>query len=310
MSVPDVASSKAQGDQVRTALPGRRADPFDLPEWRALEAGLHAQVGPHLAEGDHLVFIEFEEYAGMPWHVAARARWSASYAVGWTSLLAPAPAPSGAEAETIGLALVPRFGESSAVVNALRRSAQRTRDFAAARGLRCAAALEEDCDREAFSAMLAEADIAKLLCHGFVDTNGEVALLLAHHGGLPLADSIAAGSPAGRMRRMSWRDCQRLQSAPCVVFSAACSSGAARLAGLGERFGLLGGLRHAGTRAIIAPRWDIVAADVLPIFNDVFEHYLNTQEPLARTLRAACLAAEVRCPRWIAWALALEGSRR
>ena len=83
------------------------------------------------------------------------------------------------------------------------------------------------------------------------------------------------------------------------------------VAGLGERLGFFGALRHIGTRAVVAPHWNIVAASVIPILDKVLENYLSPHTSLAQALRSACLAAEENnSPRWHAWALALEGDWR
>jgi hypothetical protein len=73
--------------------------------------------------------------------------------------------------------------------------------------------------------------------------------------------------------RFGGRDAANVPRTPQVVFSAACSSGLSHIAGVGERLGLMAGPRGGGTRALVAPRWDIVAEDVLPILDDAFERF-------------------------------------
>src|SRR5207248_8859615 len=103
----------------------------------------------------------------------------------------------------------------------------------------------------------------------------------------------------------------RLPRAAPVVFSAACSTGLSHVAGLGERLGLFGALRHAGTRAVVAPRWDCWAERVLPVLDDTLERFLGGGVPLGQALHAACRdAAAAGLPRWLAWNLALEGDGR
>src|SRR5205823_3054683 len=110
-------------------------------------------------------------------------------------------------------------------------------------GLSLDAALERGGDATAARRVLEGAGLAKLLCHGFIDPRAhEVALMLAHAGGLPLRDSAVAATSQGRAHRLSWRDLQRLPRAAPVVFSAACSTGLSHVAGLGERLGLFGAL--------------------------------------------------------------------
>jgi hypothetical protein len=290
--------------------PGRPGDPFDLPEWRTLEEWLVASLAPHLGEEGHVVFLESQTHAGIPWHVAARA-WPASYATSWTAMLSLVSAAPREERHRVGVVLVPRSRESDGVLQALRASAARTRKAANSAGL--AYLQEEDerrCDHAAFRQILAGSTVGKLLCHGFVDpSEREVALMLAHDGTLPLTLSVAADSPAGRAHRLSWRQCRDLPGAPAVIFSAACATGTSHLVGLNERLGLYAGLQQAGMRSMIAPRWDLFAEAVLPVLDDALERYLFG-EPVAKALYAACRAAEARLPTWLAWNLILEGDWR
>ena len=290
--------------------PGRRGEPFDLPDWRALEEWLVGSLSPHLPGDGHVVFIESQEHSGLPWHVAAR-RWPASYATSWTSMLLIRSEPDRRGNQRVGIVLVPRTHESEQVLQALRESAARTRDFAGVSGFDVLQ--EEDerrCDFQVFRRIMGDATVAKLLCHGFVNpAEREVALMLAFDGVLPLALSVASDSPAGRVHRLGWQQCRKLDSAPAVIFSAACSSGSSHLVGLGERLGLFAGLRHAGMRSMVAPRWDLFAEAVLPILDGALERYL-AGETVAKALHAACCAAEAQHPTWLAWNLMLEGDWR
>ncbi len=283
-----------------------RGDPFNFSDWQTLEEWLVEGLSPYLAKDDHIVFIEHEDYVGAPWHVAAAPRWTSSYAAGWTALLSLRSLLTPNRATTVGVALVPCYGDAPVLLEAMRKSARRTQAFAGEYGLDFSMAEEEHCDRNAFREIMSGSDIAKLICHGFVAQDSEVALVLAHSGSLPLAANLVGGE-AGRSYRLSWRDCQRLPSAPPVMFSAACSTGFSHIAGQGERLGLFSALRHAGTRAWVAPRWDIIADRVLPILDDALERYARGGVSLVRALHEACSAAEVEQPRWLAWALALEG---
>jgi hypothetical protein len=209
----------------------------------------------------------------------------------------------------IGVALVPRARDSAAVVGALQGSLRRTEAMSAKTGIELIVQAGEACDRAAFVDMLEQVDAMKLLCHGFIGRDGSVSLMLAHDGQLPLANSVAAGSVIGAPNRVSWRDLQTLKSAPRVVFSAACSSGKSAIAGLGERFGLHSALAQAGTAAIVAPWWDIVAAEVIPILDDVCDAHLEGV-PLGRAVHEASRRAAETRPTWLAWGLALEGDWR
>jgi hypothetical protein len=128
-------------------------------------------------------------------------------------------------------------------------------------------------------------------------------------GKLPVAAAVAAGLARGKHHRFSWRDVEQLKTAPTVIFSAACSTGVSHLAGIGERLGLMAGLRRAGTRSLVAPHWDIVPDIVLPILDDALERYWNSGG-LAQSVRAACQNAPAETPTWLKWAIATEGDWR
>jgi len=290
---------------------GRPGDPFDVQGWKTLEAWLIEQLSPYLAKGDHVIFIEPKDFAGLPWHVAAAPLWSSSYAASWSSLIALHNRPASSLHTSLGVLCVPRFGESAELLGVLRQSVQRQQTFSEEQGLHLLLAEGTTCDQSAFRKIMEQVDVATLLCHGFIDgEDGEVALMLAHDGSLPLLDSVASASEAGQAHRMSWRECQHLTSAPRVVFSAACSSGISRIRGLGERLGLFGALRNRGTSSLIAPQWDIIGSAVLPILDDAFERYVSTGSSLGQALHTSCSTAQASQPRWLAWSLALEGDWR
>jgi tetratricopeptide (TPR) repeat protein len=287
---------------------GRAGDPFDLPAWQSLEIWLCELLAEHLADGDHVVFIEPVGLGGLPWHVAVARQWTASYTTSWTRLLSFGTVAASGQPVSVGVAHVPQFNESDNILRAMRRSAERTRTLAAARGFRYVESAERQCDRRALMGVLASTTTAKLLCHGFVSpAEHEAALMLAHDGALPLGIKVSTDSEMARAHRFSWRDCRALARAPSVVFSAACSTGISHVLGLGEHVGLFAGLTSAGTRAMVAPRWDVVAASVLPILDDALECYLTGGVPVGAAVHAACRRAEPDTPRWLAWALATEG---
>jgi tetratricopeptide (TPR) repeat protein len=303
------------GAKMRTKLSNwtlnRPGDPFDLAAWRAFETWLVQGLASHLREGDHIVFIEHKDHLGIPWHVAVAPHWTSSYAASWTSLLEFHDQPVPTRYEKVGVVLVPRFADPPEVLAALRHSSQQAQSLATTSGLQCLMVEERTCDRDAFMHIVGNTDIAKLLCHGFIDpADGEMALMLAYNGRLPLGEAVASSSPSGQLHRLSWRECQQLGSASRVIFSAACSSGLSQIGGVAEQLGLFSALRHAGSRTLVAPRWDILATAVLPILDAAFAHYLRGGS-LAHALYDACrTAAEANCPRWLAWSIAIEGDWR
>jgi CHAT domain len=295
-------------ERLRTRLANwhmkRVGDPLDFEPWRQLEQWLRERLAAVLSDGDHVVFIEHELLAGLPWHAAVGGAeaWTSSYASGWTELLTLVRRPPPARPARLAVALVPRFRESAEVLGALTESAARTDSYAASNGLTCVTVTGAACDHAALRELIGRCDVVKLLCHGFVDPeNAEVGLMLTHAGALPPAHAVATAGAFGRAHRLSWRDCQHFPAAPRAVFSAACSSGVVLLAGLGERLGLFGALRHAGTGALVAPKWDIVASQVLPILDDAMERNTSDGRSLAQALSDACRQAEASRPRWLAW---------
>lgn len=293
----------------------RPGDPFDLPNWRKFEEWVAAEVAQYLPDNSHLVIIEHEDLHGFPWHVAASPRWTCSYASGWNSLLrlAADDEQRGENVATLGVAMVPQFGEGGEMRNALRASAQRSAEFAAMKGLPFRAAYENECDHDRLRELMQSCDALKVLCHGFVsEEEREVAWMIAAGGELPLKSSEAADAPAGRAHRLSWRQIAQLHRAPRAVFSAACSSARAHIAGEGERLGLFPPLEGRGARAMVAPAWDIEPIIALDILDDALEIYLSEGGGLAAALRKASLnaAGNRHLPRWLAWAFTIEGDWR
>lgn len=314
LSIADIDLAKvAARIQARLSSwsPGREGEPFAFPAWQALEAWLLESLDPLVDDGGHIVFLEHEEYAGIPWHVAARSRWTTSYASGWVNLIRllsadPPKRPIARLAECV----VPRFHESAMVLAAMNASAMRTREMAKRIGIHLEAKSGTECDRDALRTMLGDADVTKVICHGYVSREQhDVAFMLAASGSLPLAHSVAAGSTMGKRHRFGWSECRGLAKSSRLILSAACSSGHAHVVGLGERVGLISALRDSGTMAIVAPRWDVVAEDILPIMDDALERYLMGAS-LAVAARRACESAQMHVPNWLAWALCVEGDWR
>lgn len=282
----------------------RPGDPLDDPGWRELAGSMAAELSTHAQDGDHIVFLHNEVYANLPWHTTIGARWTVSYAAGWTHLLGLLNMPP-APRRRIGICTVPRFHDPSETVEALRATEHRAA-LAAVEALRRPV---EQSDRHYLEELMDSVDVALLLCHGYPSQRREeIGLMLAHEGQLPLADAVSAAKVMAD-HLFSWRDCLRLKRAPRTVLSAACSSARSYGAGLGDRLGLFNALRQAGTTAMVAPAWNVIAIDVLPVLDGVTARYL-AGEPLGQALRAACQDAAHALPDWLAWSLALEGDWR
>jgi hypothetical protein len=283
----------------------RPGDPLDDPDWRELAGSMATELSAYARDGDHIVFLHNDVYANLPWHTTIGARWTVSYAAGWTHLLGLLSAPP-ASRRRIGICTVPRFGDPPDTVEALLATEHRVAVLAGVDALRCSA---EQSDRHYLEELMDSVDVALLLCHGYPSQrHEEIGLMLAHADQLPLGDAVSSAKVVTD-HLFSWRDCLRLSRAPRTVLSAACSSAQSYGAGLGDRLGLFNALRQAGTTAMVAPAWDVVATDVLPVLDDVTARYL-VGEPLGQALRTACQGAAHDLPDWLAWSLALEGDWR
>ncbi|WP_155830850.1 MULTISPECIES: tetratricopeptide repeat protein [unclassified Halomonas] len=289
----------------------RPGDPFDIPQWRELEDWLIRELAPHLQEDDHLVIFEHERFSGLPWHVAAAQYWSCSYAGGWASILTlPGKVRTEPATTRLGVALVPVFRESEEVLMSYHKSLAHSKNLSGQLGLKLVTREGKECDREGLIELLAEVDVCKLLCHGHVSLFGhEIDLMLAHKGTLPSVDPLAAKSTVAYQHRFGWRDGRKLRISSPILFTAACSTGLAHVVGVGERVSLLAGLNNAGTRALVAPRWDAVASSVLPVLDEALQLYLGGMT-LAAAVRVACQEAQANEPRWIAWTICIEGDWR
>lgn len=284
---------------------GRAGDPFDVAEWQACHIWLDRLLDHHLAPDDHLVVVPFARWRQLPWHVAAFDRVTCSYEPSWVALLSTVTDPSSRECGREGVVAVPRVGDPTEITGAMARyvvncgEEVRVLDGVAA-------------DREAVTGLLANVDLATLLTHGYTSAEeSEVALMLAADGSLPLAHSVAASSESGRRYRFGWREYADLASAPRVVLSAACSTGGSHIVGLGEHLGIYNVLRQVGLRTFVAPQWDIMAAEVLPILAEIRRLLLARTAGPGQCVRQAVQQAIHRgVPAWSAHSLILEGDWR
>lgn len=291
--------------------PSRKGDPFDIDGWRMLEGWLNAALAKVIGAEHHIVIIDNRASHSLPWHVALAPSWSVSYASSWTELIQLSSTNFKPTTRSIGVALVPRFRESQAIIGAFEESIKRTQVYAVANDLEFRSRTGVECDTEGFTDLLANCTIAKLLCHGYINREmGEVALMLSHEGTLPLAHSVAASADGVKGYRMSWRACQALVAVPPVLFSIACSSGLSHTVGLGDRLGLLNAFRRGGAQTLVAPQWDVDVPAVLPILDAALEKYLQGNHTLAAAVRQSCATMATSHPPWISWALAVEGDWR
>lgn len=293
----------------------RPGSPFDYDGWQKFEKWFAAEIGVEMTGAAHLAIIEGEGLAGFPWHVAAAAFGTCSYVSSWSALLAllqSAP-PESESGGALGAISVPSFDENPAILAAMEVSFERTRRFAKRNRIESDAARGTGCDERRMREMMEQSERLKIVCHGFVSqTEREVALMIAAENELPLKLSHVAASAEGRRHRFSWRSIERLEKTPRVVFSSGCSTAYAHVEGAGgDRLGLFAPLSEKGTRALVAPGWDVEAEIILPILDDALESSILNKQPLAAALRQACLSAEGNNrPRRLAWALRIEGDWR
>jgi tetratricopeptide (TPR) repeat protein len=289
---------------------GRDGDPLDLPAWQ--EAATWIREFLNAAEAGqrpHVVFMEYPHMAGAPWHTALGPKWTASYASSWSEIFDIAGRQQHRPGRDIGVVHVPRFNEPRSIRDALTASVERTlRNYRRRGTVRHRA--PEGCDRDWLRGLLRDADIVKILCHGFVSPEeNEVCLMLAHEGALPMAGSLASGT-LGRQHRFGWRDCRDISDSHATIFSAACSSRAAVSTEAGDRLGIFTALRRSGARALVAPAWDVQAGPTAELLDHALDLYVSGL-PLADAVRTAGDAAQAAGMKpWIARSLAVEGDWR
>lgn len=284
-------------------------DPFDLPAWQQMVTDLARHLNEVLDADDHVIAIPFGPISRLPWHVAVGSRFTCSYASSWSTLLEITAKPVRRDIETATVVCVPRYHESQRLTLALEASTDRSVTRLRDTGVDVTPLIGIEADPDTVQQRLAGVDLAKILCHGYLEQATQtVGILVAYDGQLPLADSSA--SPAAMSKHLvSWRDMQAWSNSPRVLFLAACSSAHTHVAGLSQPLSLFTALRHNGTGAIIAPRWDfpIGATSVL---DEALDNFLAGM-PLASALRLAAVNAMASgMPQWQAWALCLEGDWR
>lgn len=276
-------------------------DPFDVSEWQEAAEWLTAAIADRAPPDAAVALIEHPDLAQLPWHVALTPRWPTFTVPSWASLFAEANRAPAAISH-IGCAAIPRFGEDDEVVRAFDAFIAAIKQFGVADVV-----TGEQVDRSALSALLGRSDLCALLCHGYVSSSdATVTWLVAEGGLLPLLGSPEAESEGGRRHRFTWSDADRLPRSSPVVVSAACKTALAHYRGADEQLGLYSALRRHGTRTLIAPRWDIPAAQTLPVFADVVARIVAGAPPPAAA-RATGLDAAERLPAWLAYSPSVTG---
>lgn len=288
---------------------GRAGEPFEVPDWAGFQRWLWDNLEPLLPRGGHVIVIDHATLSALPFHIALAPKWTTSYAADWAAVHAAArSALQPHSPQLVGVACAPRSNESEAVLACWTRSVTRTETFATRQGLETRVSNGVASDRAEVTAMIAVADVAKILCHGQVSRDlGDVGLLVAHGGHLPPGNTFAAQLPESSEHRLGWRELATLPTAAPVVFLGACSGGKLQVLGMDERISAFSSLAKAGTRSLIAPRWKIDVELALPILDDCLEAHLRGV-PLCKALQQASRAALDRgTPAWQAHAFTIEG---
>lgn len=299
----------AVADEVLARLqgwwPDRPGDPLEHSGWQQLVPWLRTAM-QDAGDADHLVVIENPRLAGLPWHAIDAVPWTISYAPSWSALLdLPEQQTS---PRRIGFIAVPARNDAATTIRAFDEAESEIRAGAQRRRLELAIVTGLQADTSSVLNLLSTADIATVLCHGLIDpVQRELALLLASDGQLPSQHPIAAASPHGRAHRLNWRALQAIERGPTVVLSGACSTGQGLFGGMGERLGLFGALRSRGTRSVIAPAWDAVAADVVTQLAEVRSLLLDGM-PAGAAVKQVGDRQATRLPAWRARTLCLEGN--
>jgi len=281
--------------------PGRAGDPFALPEWADLTDWLVTEISAVAAPATTIALIEHRELAQLPWHVALTPQWPTLRVPSWNALLIESARPA-PQLGYAGCLTVPRYNEAAEVVGAFDDFVDRIMLTMPTRLVR-----DEQADRAAFDRLLESCDLLAVACHGYMSANDStIAWLAAADGSRPLSGSVESERAAGTRHRYTWRDVDRVKRTSAVVISAACRSGSIHFGGAAEQLGFYATLRRHGTRTFIAPRWDVPAAQTLPIFADLIDGLAGGAAPPAAA-RAASVAAAEHFPPWIAYAPSVTG---
>jgi hypothetical protein len=286
---------------------GRPGNPFGVKHWPELRSWIRKSIDDAAPEATHLIVIETEGLEGVPFHVAVAPERSCSYSSSWMTLDAALMHRPTAAAR-LGCAVIPAFGDDPKVSASMLDAEGSMKALAAHTGLEYEAEIGAACDKAALTGLLQESDVCFVACHGFlVEERNEVAWVLACGGGLPSISGALVKKDEQAANHLSWREIEKLDKTPGLVVSAACSSGRASSAGLGDRIGLFQSLASRGARTLVAPAWDVEAELVLPIAARALQLHLAQKLPIAQAVRTACMTAE-DAPEWCAWSLTVEGA--
>lgn len=288
----------------------RAGEPFDVPGWDNVRHWLRLVAENYLPGGGHVVIIDHPQLTPLPFHIALSPEWTVSYASDWLAIEAAVAANGrAAKSPRLGVLHAPRSNETIAVREALETSARAAEQLAIRYGLASDRNEPGGGDAATLSNMLATANVLKVLCHGQVwKEDREVALLVDHEGRPPPGYTLSALVASNRAHRFGRAALKNQSVAPRTVFLGACSSGVVSIGGLDERTSFATLLSHAGTSAVVAPRWKIDAEMALPVLDEAMAGFV-AGKPLNKAVGGAAAAAINRgVPAWQAHAFVIEGA--
>lgn len=296
------------GERIRARLDGWsslfQGEPFDVPEWEAFESWF-LRLCSSFPDVQRVLIIEHEQLRHLPFHVLGKDKIRVSYSSSWCQVLLSGQPGTDVGNSILGLGTALQRGDGAEVLFAAQSSSKATQDLAARTSLELLAAVDADLDQGRINELLAKSDLLKLICHGFVLPNREIAFVLAHWRRLP-PRSLSLATPMGRGHIVGLPELQGVSRSPRTIWSGACSSGVNSFGETGDKLGVFSLLRTVGLRAYVAPRWDVEPEYVLPILDSAIGFFVEENLCLGDAVCKAC--AESNAPKWLAWSLAVEGS--
>ena len=318
IGLPELRSLNAAFD--RSAGPGcvtARQQRGALAPLEGFLRRLGETIAEQTGEGEHVVLLPSSELLGLPLHAATLSggrllleRNGLSYGPNLSvveSVLAtgPLPAPGGYPAAVLS---VPKEHDRQEFGDGLRGAAGRLADLL---GPEVARLEGTAVTKAACLELLPAVRHLLLLAHG-ANSSPAYGRGICVSDGSALPPAPLPVEQAAELRRflLDAADLVTAQACPDVVVSIACSSGRSRPGTGGTRIGLERALFAGGTRALVAPLWDVDQASALAFVEALYTRWTAApSRPLARHYRAALLETRERFEHPFHWApFALKGS--
>ena len=282
-----------------------------------LLAHIGAFLSQHTHPGEHLCLLPSPTLLGLPLHAATLPDGrpllelnSVSTAPNLTILadmLQSGPTPPLGRGPA-GLIVVSKDGDRPEFVRRLHQAGDR---ITAMLGKTFIDVREQQADKATCLSVIRDCDHLVMLTHGadagplhgrgFCVSDGQM---------LPRAPLPVTAVPELQRFLIHSEDITRLDRAPCLVVSMACSSGLSVAGPGGSRMGLERALFAGGTRTLIAPLWDVDHESALAFLDDFLGRLQkDPSTPSAEHHRRAVLKLRNSYPDLFHWApFALRGS--